>query len=103
MFVRVVRGTNPQPSPDWDQEAARHTERTIGYLRQQPGFHRYIACRDAARTQGIAITEWDTREQAQQFAQRPDLAQEVSSLGIRVDAIEIFEVETIAEQVQVVA
>jgi quinol monooxygenase YgiN len=97
MFVRVVRASlaPDHQGPGWEQEAARHRERTIAHLRQQPGFLRYTAGVDASRSQFLAITEWDTQEHAQHFTQRADLAQDIARIGIRADLAAIFEVETI--------
>ena len=105
MFVRLVRTsvTFDRQDPAWEQEAARHVERTIAYMRQQPGFRRYMTARDASGEHGIAITEWETQEQAQQFTQRADLAQEVTALGVRLESIEVFEVGSITELTEVVA
>jgi hypothetical protein len=48
-------------------------------------------------------SDWETREQAEQFTQRADLTREVARLGVRLDAVDVFDVRVVAEQAHVTA
>ena len=87
MYIRVTRG---RFSPTNSDEAVRIArDQLVPALKQRPGFRRYHAGLNHDTGTLIAISEWDTREQAQEggAARGP-----FEALGIRFEAAEIFEV-----------
>jgi heme-degrading monooxygenase HmoA len=98
VYIRITRLTAPTDRDGtWEQEVRQQIERLIALLRQQPGFQRYTAARHPDGVHGLTISEWDTLEQAQQFALSPELAQENLRLGIRADSIEFYEASSVAQ------
>ena len=87
MYIRVMRGRFSPTNTDEAVRIAR--DQLLPALRQRPGFRSYHAGLNHDAGTLIAISAWDTREQAQeaQTAHGP-----LESLGIRFEAPEIFEV-----------
>jgi hypothetical protein len=91
MYVRV---TPSHSDPARAEEVVRFAEeRLVPALRRLPGFRRYTVGVDRATGDGIAFTEWDTLEQAQNL--RPalgGLTQEIADHGIRLETSRVYEV-----------
>jgi hypothetical protein len=87
MYIRVTRGRFSPVNADETVRMAR--DQLVPALKQRPGFRNYYAGLNHDAGTLIAISTWDTREQAQeaQTARGP-----FESLGIRFEAPEIFEV-----------
>ena len=87
MYIRVTRGRFSPANTDEAVRLAR--DQLVPVLKQRPGFRRYHAGLNHDAGTLIAISEWDTREQAQEgeMARGP-----FEALGIRFEASEIFEV-----------
>jgi heme-degrading monooxygenase HmoA len=96
MYIRVTRLTaTADRNGTWEQEVGRQVERLIALLRRQPGFQRYMAARHSDGIHAVTISEWDTLEQAQQFALSRELARENERLGIRADSIDFYEASAV--------
>jgi heme-degrading monooxygenase HmoA len=68
-------------------------ERLIPAIRQQPGFRHYTSAGDRASGHGVAISEWETLEQAQAGAGAAfGLGQEIADLSLKVEAVYVYEV-----------
>jgi quinol monooxygenase YgiN len=87
MYIRVMRGHFSPANTDETVRIAR--DQLVPALKQRPGFRNYYAGLNHDAGTIIAISTWDTREQAQeaQTARGP-----FQSLGIQFEAPEIFEV-----------
>ena len=87
VYIRVTRGRFSSANTDEAVRMAR--DQLVPALKQRPGFRNYHAGLNHDAGTLIAISTWDTREQAQaaQTARGP-----FESLGIRFEAAEIFEV-----------
>lgn len=87
MYIRVTRGRFSPANSDDTVRIAR--DQLVPVLKQRPGFRSYHAGLNHDAGTLIAVSTWDTREQAQeaQTARGP-----FESLGIRFEAPEIFEV-----------
>jgi hypothetical protein len=87
MYIRVTRGRFSPANTDDAVRIAR--DQLVPVLKQRPGFRSYQAGLNHEAGTLIAISAWDTREQAQaaETARGP-----LEALGIRFEAPEIFEV-----------
>lgn len=87
MYIRVMRGRFSPANTDEAVRIAR--DQLLPALQQRPGFRSYHAGLNHDAGTLIAISAWDTREQAQaaQTVHGP-----LEALGIRFEAPEIFEV-----------
>jgi heme-degrading monooxygenase HmoA len=94
MYARVTPSRLPEPGK---REEARHLidEVVVPALRQLPGFRGYLALADPAADRGLAITLWDTREQAETFrstAAAREVLTKAEALGYRFETPETYEV-----------
>jgi hypothetical protein len=87
MYIRVTRGRFSSANTDEAVRMAR--DQLVPVLKQRPGFRNYYAGLNHEAGTLIAISTWDTRDQAReaQTARGP-----FEALGIRFEAAEIFEV-----------
>jgi hypothetical protein len=87
VYIRVTRGHFSPANTDETVTIAR--DQLVPTLKQRPGFRSYYAGLNHDAGTLIAISGWDTREQAQEAetARGP-----FEALGIRFEAAEIFEV-----------
>jgi hypothetical protein len=91
MYVRV---TPTHSDPAREQEVVGFIqERVVPALRRLPGFRRYTAAADRATGEGVAVTEWDTREQAEALRTAlGGLVQEIADHGVRLETSQVYEV-----------
>ena len=87
MYIRVTRGRFSPANSDEAVRIAR--DQHVPALKQRPGFRSYHAGLNHDTGTLIAISAWDTREQAQEGE---TVRGPFEALGIRLEAAEIFEV-----------
>jgi hypothetical protein len=89
-----VRVTPSHWDPAREKEVVRFIEeRLIPVIRQLPGFHRYTGGVERATGHGVALTEWDDLQHAQDFRTAlGGLVQEIADQGITLEAAQIYEV-----------
>jgi hypothetical protein len=91
MFVRVARGSFPLDKAD---EILHLVETTlIPTLSQLPGFQRYHGGLDRESGRLVALSYWETAEQAQALQARRSPFEQ---LGVRFDTAETFEIVVVA-------
>lgn len=87
MYIRVTRGCFSSANTDEAVTLAR--DQLVPTLKQRPGFRSYYAGLNHDAGTLVAISTWDTREQAQEAQ---TMRGPFQSLGIQFEASEIFEV-----------
>jgi hypothetical protein len=91
MYVRVT----PVRADASRQEAVTQltNDVVIPLLRGLPGFRRYHACLDSAQGAGVAISYWETAEQAQAVTDAVrTIAPQIQAAGAELGAAAIYEV-----------
>jgi hypothetical protein len=91
MFVRVT----PVRADASRQDAVTQltNDVVIPLLSGLPGFRRYHACLDSAQGTGVAISYWETREQAQAVADAVrTIASQIQTAGAALGPAAIYEV-----------
>jgi heme-degrading monooxygenase HmoA len=67
-------------------------ERLVPALRKLPGFKEYHGGADAQTGRIVAVTIWETKEQAEGFRQAAsDVLSDLSGLGVVMDQPQVFE------------
>jgi hypothetical protein len=87
MYIRVMRGRFSPTNADETVKIAR--DQLLSTLKQRPGFRKYYAGLNHDAGTLIAISTWDTREQA---LEAQTVHGPLESLGIHFEAPEVFEV-----------
>jgi hypothetical protein len=87
MYIRVLRGRFSPANADDTVKIAR--DQLLPTLEQRPGFRNYSAGLNHDAGTFIAISTWDTREQA---LEAQTVRGPLESLGIHFEAPEVFEV-----------
>jgi hypothetical protein len=94
MFIRVTTG---RADPGRKEEITKWgNERLVPALRKLPGFKGYHGGADPQSGRVVAVTLWETREQAEGLPEAAgDLLAELSGMGVSMDAHQVFE-ETVS-------
>jgi hypothetical protein len=89
-----VRVTLMSSDPARFAEIERYAnEKFIPMIRQQPGFRHYTSAADKGSGHGVAISEWETPEQAQAgTGASMGLGQEITDLSLKVETSYVYEV-----------
>jgi hypothetical protein len=67
-------------------------ERILPLTRQLPGFRRYTLALDDASGRGVALSEWDELQQAQEYRTAvASLLQEITDLGVTLETSQVYE------------
>jgi hypothetical protein len=90
MWMRVTRG---RVDPAKVDEAIRVGQDVAAAVKRLPGFQSHVSGRDRATGQSIAVSTWDTEEQAR-FSPDAlgDVVSKLRALGVQIEAPEILEV-----------
>ena len=94
MYARVTPSRLADPSK---REEARRLidEQVVPALRQMPGFRGYLALGNQATGRSLAITLWETQEQAETFRSTEgvrELLAKAEELGFTFETPETYEV-----------
>jgi hypothetical protein len=94
MYIRVTTG---QADVSRAEDITRWgNERLVPALRKLPGFKGYHGGADRQSGGIVAVTLWETREQAERLREAiGDVFAELGGMGVKLDAPKIFE-ETIS-------
>ena len=87
MYVRVTRARFDSSKADEIQRLAQ--EQLIPAVRQRPGFRSYQGGLNREAGTLVAISMWDTREQAEGLT---SVRAPFEALGVQFDASEVFEI-----------
>lgn len=94
MYARVTPSHLADPSKR--EEALRLIdEQIVPALRQMPGFRGYLALGDQATGRSLAITLWETQEQAETFRASEgvrELLAEAEAMGFTFETPQTYEV-----------
>jgi hypothetical protein len=95
MFIRVTTGTF---DPSREAEVQRWGEEEfIPALRRLPGFRGYYGGVDREGGRIVAISRWETREQADALRERAgEVIGTLSTLGVQIEPGQVF-TETLAD------
>jgi quinol monooxygenase YgiN len=91
MYLRITRGRG---DPSRADEVQALTQEIIAVVRQQPGFQHYYGGIDRASGQVIAVSTWDTQEQAAASRNAMGLGEIISrlqALGVQLEPAEVYE------------
>jgi hypothetical protein len=87
MFVRVTRGRFP--TARYDEILRQTQEQLVPAVKRLPGFRSYRGGVDRAAGLLVAVSLWDTAEQAAGLAA---LRSAFDGLGIQFDTTEVYEI-----------
>lgn len=91
MYTRVTTGRFDAARAQAVQELVAST--VMSAAKQLPGFTSYNGALDRHGNRLIAITTWDTEEQARGFRDQlgSDIMQQIQALGVQLDEAQIYE------------
>ena len=94
MYMRVTRAR--MDPAKIDEAVLQAGQDVAAAIRGLPGFQSYVGGVDRASGRSINVSTWDTEEHARWSAADAlgDIPSRLQSLGVQVDAPEIFEVTT---------
>jgi hypothetical protein len=92
MYLRITRS---RMDPAQADQGTRLAQDILTAAQQLPGLRGFYGGSDRASGQGIVVTLWDTREQAQ-FSRDAlgDVVHRLRERGVQMEAPEIYEVVT---------
>jgi len=91
MYIRITTGRYDTSRED---EVRTMVEATVlSAARQLPGFKSYTGGLDRNARRVVAITTWETDEQAQGFRDKlgSDILKQIQDLGVQLDESQVFE------------
>ena len=92
MFVRITHGSGD--ASRWDEIQRWGNETLVPAFQRVTGFRGYIGGGDRQTGSIIAITYWDTEDQAHGLREAvdPSLLNEIRDKGIQLAAAEVYEI-----------
>lgn len=91
MYTRITTGRYDSARSQEVQELV--TDMVLAVARTLPGFRSYNGALDRAGNRLVAVTTWDTEEQARSFRDHlgSDIMNRIRDLGVQLDEAQIYE------------
>lgn len=92
MYVRITHGSSD--ASRWDEFQRWGNDTLVPAFKRMPGFRGYVGGGDRRTGNIIAVTYWETEDQAQGLRDvvDPGILNQIRELGVQLAAAEIYEV-----------